>query len=50
MTAQEVADWLGITTLVLSHNQVPHAKVGKRRFYNKHDVATWLERRVTGRW
>lgn len=49
MTAQEVADWLGISTLVLSHNQVPHAKVGKRRFYNKHDVAGWLNRRVEGR-
>jgi excisionase family DNA binding protein len=45
MTAQEVADWLGVSTRVLASNRVPHAKVGERRFYNKHDVAGWLERR-----
>lgn len=49
MTADEVAAWLGVTTRVLAANRVPHAKVGERRFYNKHDVAEWLEARVTGR-
>ena len=45
MTAQEVADWLGVSTRVLASNRIPHAKVGDRRFYNKHDVARWLQTR-----
>lgn len=49
MTADEVAQWLGVTTRVLAANRVPHAKVGERRFYNKFDVAAWLDRRVEGR-
>ena len=49
MTAQEVADWLGVTTRVLASNRIPHAKVGERRFYNKYDVAQWLDRRVERR-
>lgn len=46
MTAQEVADWLGVSTRVLSANRIPHAKVGERRFYHKRKVAEWLERRM----
>lgn len=49
MTADEVASWLGVTTRVLAANRVPHAKVGERRFYNKYDVAAWLDKRVEGR-
>lgn len=49
MTAAEVASWLGVSTRVLASNRVPHAKVGERRFYNKYDVAAWLDRRVEGR-
>ena len=45
MTAKEVADWLGVTERVLSSNRIPNAEVGGRRFYNKHDVAEWLEKR-----
>jgi excisionase family DNA binding protein len=45
MTADEVATWLGVSTRVLSSNRIPHARVGERRFYNKHDVARWLEQR-----
>lgn len=45
LTAKEVAEWLGVTTRVLSANRIPNALVGDRRFYNKHDVAEWLERR-----
>jgi len=45
MTAEEVADWLHITPRVLSSNRIPSAQVGGRRFYNKHDVARWLEQR-----
>lgn len=48
MTAQEVASWLGVSTRVLAANRMPHAKVGERRFYNKHDVARWLEKRRDG--
>ena len=50
MTAEELAQWLGMTTRRLSVNQIPHAKIGESRFYNKVDVAAWLDRRVTGRW
>jgi excisionase family DNA binding protein len=45
MTAQEVADWLGCSTRQLASNRIPHAKMGEKRFYNKHDVAEWLERK-----
>ena len=45
MTAEEVATWLGVTKRVLSANRIPCAIVGERRFYNKYDVAEWLERR-----
>lgn len=45
MTAEEVATWLGVSTRVLASNRIPNAQVGTRRFYNKHDVAAWLERR-----
>ena len=48
MTAKEVADWLGVSTRVLSANHMPCAKVGERRFYNKHDVAEWLQKRRDG--
>ena len=45
MTAEEVATWLHVSTRVLSANRIPNALVGQRRFYNKHDVAEWLEKR-----
>ena len=46
MTAKEVADWLGVSTRVLSANRIPHAKIGERRFYNAYAVAAWLTRRA----
>jgi hypothetical protein len=49
MTAKEVADWLGVSTRVLSSNRIPHAPVGERRFYNKYDVAAWLAGRRDNR-
>lgn len=45
MTAAEVAAWLSVSTRVLSANRIPSALVGDKRFYNKHDVAEWLEHR-----
>lgn len=45
MTAEEVAGWLHVSKRVLSANRIPSALVGQKRFYNKYDVAAWLQQR-----
>lgn len=47
MQAQEVADWLGLTKRKLSAQKgLRCAVVSGERFYNRHDVAEFLERRA----
>ncbi len=48
MTAEELAAWFGVSKRVLSANAIPHARVGERRFYNKHTVAEWLDSKQQG--